>query len=139
MSNYATKLSCSSSNWTFSMTPRVPDNLTVSPVLNTSVAKAAPTMHGKPYSRAITAPKSETDSYINCHKILSGDIEYRIIVLCFTPLPCNASYINLPCDISPPSSVTTPVKSGKYGDQPMSVACVINTSPRCNWPICKSI
>lgn len=35
----------------------------------------------------------------------------------------------LPCDKSPPNSVTTPASRGKYGDQPMSVARATRISP----------
>ena len=34
-----------------------------------------------------------------------------------------------PCEMSPPSSVTTPPNKGKYGLQPISVLIVINISP----------
>lgn len=42
---------------TFSKIPMDPDKRTVSPVLNISVASATPTKHGRPYSRATTAPE----------------------------------------------------------------------------------
>lgn len=36
-----------------------------------------------------------------------------------------------PCDIKPPSSVTTPDNNGKYGLHPISVLRVIKISPFC--------
>jgi len=40
---------------------------------------------------------------------------------------------NVPCDMSPPISVTRPEMSGKYGDHPMSVNGTTRISPDCKY------
>lgn len=44
-----------------------------------------------------------------------------------------------PCEMRPPSSVTTPLRSGKYGLQPTSVLCVMRISPCFNSSICSRL
>lgn len=67
----------------------------MSPVLNILVTFFTPTIQGKPYSLATTAPEVNSDRSL-CDYFHEQNIEK-----------------NLPCDTSPPSSVTTPESIGK--------------------------
>lgn len=93
----------------------MPDNLIVSPVLKYFVAFWTPIAQGKPYSLATTAPIIWK---INMYRYLYTMLFYEI-----------STDNDLPWEISPPSSVTTPESMGKYGDQAMSVLWVIRISP----------